>query len=177
MLGGGILVIRHEDGPPHDVAGSNHGHHPDLRRWDLGGMMRRMLLTSLQLVLKWFRNKQAPRLSLTARIEGPPLHRGASASKKDGWLLPFQSPFQASSYLIRGWPAWSPTARVQRGPSQAARCASTGDQLTSPSKLARLFPKRGGLGWSLTAHVERPQFYRGGSVSTRDHPGLPVTSL
>jgi len=27
-----------------------------------------------------------------------------------------------------GWPAWSPTARVQRAPSERARCASTGDQ-------------------------------------------------
>src|SRR5713101_1337256 len=34
------------------------------------------------------------------------------------------------AYLLftGGWPVWSPTARVQRGPSEAARCASTGDQ-------------------------------------------------
>src|SRR5262245_913402 len=29
---------------------------------------------------------------------------------------------------LSGWPVWSPTARVQRGPSEAARCASKGDQ-------------------------------------------------
>ena len=41
-----------------------------------------------------------------------------------------------SVHFSRWWPAWSSTARVQRGPSQAARCASTGDQratLLSPA--------------------------------------------
>jgi hypothetical protein len=34
-------------------------------------------------------------------------------------------PWLSSS--VKGWPDWSPTARVQRGPSEAARCASKGD--------------------------------------------------
>jgi hypothetical protein len=35
---------------------------------------------------------------------------------------------QARSFLSPGgWPDWSPTARVQRGESATARCASTGD--------------------------------------------------
>jgi len=28
--------------------------------------------------------------------------------------------------LTGGWPVWPPTERVQRGPSEAARCASKG---------------------------------------------------
>jgi hypothetical protein len=138
---------------------------------------------------------------------------------------------------------WSPTARIQRGSSETARCTSTGDHLVCPlillpSLLVSLFgglPDRfstargerepsilsspsfqrggqmvlacahrgttvlswglceqegpsdhslllpsspislqeGGLDWSPTAHVERPQFHRGGSVSTRDQPGHP----
>ena len=35
-------------------------------------------------------------------------------------------PPQLSS-SVKGWPDWSLTARVQRGPSEAARCASKGD--------------------------------------------------
>jgi hypothetical protein len=30
-------------------------------------------------------------------------------------------------FPYKGWPDWSPTARVQRGPSEGARCASKGD--------------------------------------------------
>ena len=43
-----------------------------------------IFLTSLPLVRKLFCNKRVTGLSFTARIEGPPFHRGASASKKDG---------------------------------------------------------------------------------------------
>ena len=40
-----------------------------------------------------------------------------------------QSSLQARSYpLQEGGLNWSPTARVQRGESSTARCASTGDQ-------------------------------------------------
>ncbi len=45
--------------------------------------------------------------------------------------------FSLSPY--RGWSVWSPTARVQRGPSQAARCASTGDQQTAAFLLGYLY--------------------------------------
>ena len=44
--------------------------------------------------------------------------------------------------------------------------------LNNPSKLAR-FSSRGGLVWFPTAHVERPPFHRGGSVSTGNQPGHP----
>ncbi|MGH7181260.1 MAG: hypothetical protein ACREJN_04690, partial [Nitrospiraceae bacterium] len=54
-----------------------------------------------------------PTLPFTARIGG--LHLPILISQD---LL----------FLIAGWLVWSPTARVQRGPSEAARCASTGDQ-------------------------------------------------
>jgi hypothetical protein len=40
-------------------------------------------------------------------------------------------------YLSRGWPDWSPTARVQRGESATARCASTGDQQAPSPPLLR----------------------------------------
>ena len=32
----------------------------------------------------------------------------------------------------KGWPVWSHTARVQRGESSTARCASTGDEWVTP---------------------------------------------
>jgi len=38
-----------------------------------------------------FPYKGVARLSLTARIERPPLYRGGSASKKDGLAAPFSS--------------------------------------------------------------------------------------
>jgi hypothetical protein len=47
--------------------------------------------------------------------------------------------------------------------------------LNDPSKLAR-FSARGGLVWFPTAHVERPPFHRGGSVSTGNQPGHPSYS-
>ena len=46
-----------------------------------------------------------------------------------------------------------------------------------PSKTAHSCSIKGGLTWSLTAHVERPQLYRGRSVRTRDQPGHPSTHL
>ena len=61
----------------------------------------------------------------------PPFHRGGSASTEDYWSRPSSSIFMRSSVLLRlsrGWSVWSPTARVQRGPSEDARCASTGAQ-------------------------------------------------
>ena len=42
-----------------------------------------------------------------------------------------------------------------------------------PSSLVAFF--KGGLVWSPTAHVERPLFHRGGSVSTGDQPGYPFS--
>ena len=57
--------------------------------------------------------------------------------EQEGHLAAPSPSFQTRSFLLTGgWPAWSPTARVQRGPSEAARCASTGDQqATLPSPL------------------------------------------
>jgi hypothetical protein len=43
-----------------------------------------------------------------------------------GGAEPGARPSKVSS-SVKGWPDWSPTARVQRGPSEAARCASKGD--------------------------------------------------
>jgi len=58
-----------------------------------------------------FALREIARLSFTARIERPPLHRGGSASKKGTWPLPLN-------------------------PSEAARCASTEDhQAPSPPLL------------------------------------------
>jgi hypothetical protein len=104
----------------------------------------------------------------TARIEGPPLYRGASASTETSQLprlppsqgarsgstrptwvpfpsfsscglrehrkpsnLPSHAPSTFTPPLTGGWPAWAPTARVQRAPSERARCASTGGQQTT----------------------------------------------
>jgi hypothetical protein len=49
--------------------------------------------------------------------------------------------------------------------------------LNDPSKLARYLHSRGGLAWSPTAHVERPLFHRGGSVSMGNQPGHPSPLL
>ena len=64
------------------------------------------------------------RLSFTARIEGAHSDRAASASKKDGLAAP------------------------PSHPSEAARCASTGDQqaaLSFPSQLAHSLSQKGRL--------------------------------
>ena len=41
------------------------------------------------------------------------------------------------AYLLftGGWPVWPPTARVQRAPSERARCASTGDPHSIPPQI------------------------------------------
>src|SRR5262245_29922786 len=61
-------------------------------------------------------------------------------------------------------PVAGPTAAVERGLNTNA-----------PSKLARLYSSRGQLGWSLTARVERPQFYRGGFHERTGPPSCPLT--
>ena len=43
----------------------------------------------------------------------------------------------ASHLPRRGRARWSPTARVQRGPSETARCTSTGDYQAPPPPLLR----------------------------------------
>src|SRR6267143_6592827 len=43
-------------------------------------------------------------------------------------------------FPLGGWPDWSPTARVQRGSSETARCASTGDQQATLSPLPAQSP-------------------------------------
>ncbi len=45
----------------------------------------------------------------------------------------------ANDHFIRDGLAESPIARVQRGPSEAARCASTGDSPSHPSPAGGLF--------------------------------------
>jgi hypothetical protein len=39
------------------------------------------------------------------------------------------SDHRSSIFSLEGGLDWSPTARVQRGPSETARCTSTGDRL------------------------------------------------
>ena len=43
-------------------------------------------------------------------------------------LILLNDPSTLTPPLTGGWPVWPPIARVQRGPSKAARCASTGGQ-------------------------------------------------
>ncbi len=99
---------------------------------------------------------------------------------------------------------WSPTARIQRGSSEIARCTSTGDHLVCPlillpSLLVSLFEgclidsqlraanesllffllphlKEEGR-WSLPARIEGPLFYRGASASRKDRLTIPFSSL
>jgi hypothetical protein len=97
-------------------------------------------------------------LSLTARIERP---------------LPF-------NLLLRGRARWSPTARVQQGSSETARCTSTGDYLACslillPSLL--IFLSRNGTCVGPTAAVERAHSDRArsgskGSARVSFHPFL-----
>ena len=61
--------------------------------------------------------------------------------------VPFVStPIESSILLARSYPLqegglnWSPTARVQRGESSTARCASTGDRSGCPSRPSGIFP-------------------------------------
>ena len=57
-------------------------------RRDVRAVRCPIFFASLPLVRKWFQNKRVTELSFTARIEGPPFHRGASASKKGTRSLP-----------------------------------------------------------------------------------------
>jgi hypothetical protein len=97
-------------------------------------------------------SREWARLPFTARIERPPLHRGGSASKKGTWPLFPQ-------------------------PSEAARCASTGDQqATSPSFQARLFHSLwNGTRVGSTAAVERGPFTFL-NLSLGEWPRLPSTA-
>jgi len=55
-------------------------------------------------------------------------------------IWPPPSVFRSSlSISSRGWPGRSSIARVQRGPSEAARCASTGDQQATLLSLPVVF--------------------------------------
>src|SRR4029079_9596975 len=76
---------------------------------------------------------------------------------------------QACSFPIGGWPDWSPSARVQRVPSQGARCASTGDQQATlhplpaqPPPMPVFFQERIRFTWSPAAGgVEVDRFLAG----------------
>src|SRR5882672_5622958 len=96
--------------------------------------------------------KEEGRWSLPVRIEGPPFHRGASASRKDHLTTPFSSPSSPIS-LHEGGLAWSPTAHVERPQFHRGGSVSKGDQpgrphflllanASSPSASARAFQSR-----------------------------------
>jgi hypothetical protein len=160
-----------------------------------------MLSNSLCLTLK-----EWPRLPFTARIEGPPLYRGASASTETS-QLPRLPPSQAarcasteapspplfceqeghlatSSPLLQGCLLYlsgngtrsGPTAHVERAHSDRARSGSTGPREchSTPSLIISLgeWPRL-----PLTARIERPPFYRGGSASKKGTWPLPVSPL
>jgi len=71
-----------------------------------------------------------------------------------------QSSLQARSYpLQEGGLNWSPTARVQRGESSTARCASTGDQSGHPSLILLDLQLRGQNGCDLLKRLRSdPRF-------------------
>ena len=85
-------------------------------------------------------SKGAARLFFTARIEGPPFHRGTT--------LP--------DFPYQGWPNWSLTARVQRGPSDSSYLP-LGEWPRLP----------------FTARIERAQFDRARSASKKGTWPLP----
>jgi hypothetical protein len=104
-------------------------------------------------------------------------------------MLPFlfhSHAFELLSPSLAGRPVWPATARVQRGPSEAARCASTGDQLAAAFLFGYL-PLRtlhflsGREGRSLTARIEGPLSEvgplraNGASLPARIFP--PLTAL
>ena len=64
------------------------------------------------------------------RAPGRPPHPSQAARSASKENMPALSP--SSSFLQEGGLHWSPTARVQRGESATARCASTGDQSGLP---------------------------------------------
>ena len=79
-------------------------------------------------------------------------------------------------HLPKGVARLSFTARIGRALSHRTRSASKKDGLATPfpSFQARSLPfQGGGLDWPPTAHVERPQFHRGRSVSKGDQPRPP----
>src|SRR5713101_107076 len=83
-------------------------------------------------------------------------------------ILHFSSP-------LRERARWSPTARVQRGSYETARCTSTGDRsdyvsilITSPRGVPRL---------SFTARIEGLPNHRGASASKKDSLGTPLSSV
>ena len=100
-------------------------------------------------------------LPLTARIDRAHSDRARSASKEGTWPPPLLLPHRAEckdgcavngrirvimlppSLLVPhlgGWADWSPTARVERGPSEAARSANTGDRSGYPPPLWNFSP-------------------------------------
>ena len=76
---------------------------------------------------------------LIVRVPGAQDQRGCPSSFSSCGLrehrkpsnLPSHAPSTFTPPLTGGWPAWAPTARVQRAPSERARCASTGGQQTT----------------------------------------------
>jgi len=73
-------------------------------------------------------------------------------------------------------PVGAPTARVQRGPSQAARCASTGAWAGRSILSCHFSPFRPQGEWPrlpFTARIGRAQFHRARSASTKGTWPLP----
>jgi hypothetical protein len=68
--------------------------------------------------------------------------------------------------FLEGGQVWSPTARVQRGSSETARCTSTEDHQAPSPPLPHLSILSEGAGIVSTARIEGPPLYRGASAST-----------
>jgi hypothetical protein len=101
-----------------------------------------------------FSPKGVAGLSFTVRIEGAHSDRTASASKKDGLVAPYPTLPSLLVTFFKGWPDQFQRARVERGPSQGERSASTDLYMLPPSLLV-LPLKGGGLVLSLTARIDR----------------------
>jgi hypothetical protein len=86
------------------------------------------------------------------------------------------SPFTSPFWDWRGSQVVSTRTRVQRGPSEAARCASTSGIASPPFfcfSLSSHLPLEGVARWSLTARIEGPLLYRGASASKKDCLAAP----
>ncbi len=75
--------------------------------------------------------------------------------------VPSNDPSKPACSCLRQGPSWFPTARVQRGLSEAARCASTGDQqaaLPLPLLSVRVPGARTNMGaFSITPLLTHPK--------------------
>ena len=90
---------------------------------------------------------------------------------------------RSSCITVRGGLAFSPRARVQRGPSDAARCASTGNLQASLFSLLFLYSSSVESYWRewprlpSTARIGRALFHRARSASKEGTWSLPLLLL